>query len=63
VGDAVELVGPNTKPFAMEVPMMRTEAGEDLPEARTPQMLFKMQLPKPVPRFSILRRQVELSGK
>lgn len=63
VGDAVELVGPSTKPFAMEVPMMRTEAGEDLPEARTPQMLFKMQLPKPVPRFSILRRQVELSGK
>lgn len=62
-GGEVEIVGPATKPFVMTVPMMQTETGEDLPEARTPQMLFRMQLPKPVPKFSMVRRQVELSGR
>ncbi len=62
-GDALELVGPDTRPFAFEAPSMTDEKGEALDEPRTPQMVFKMQLPKAVPAYSILRHAVELSGK
>ena len=37
--------------------------GAALPEARTPQMKFYLQLPKQVPPMSILRRSVDLSAK
>lgn len=60
-GDRVEVVGPHMKPFEIRVPTMQDEEGNALLEARTPQMTFTMQLPKPVPSFSILRRAVELS--
>ena len=62
-GDQVELVGPDTRPFAFEAPVMKDEAGQSLDQPRTPQMVFRMQLPKPVPPYSILRRAVELSAK
>ena len=62
-GDTVEIVGPDTKPFSFTVPEMRSEAGETLTEPRTPQMTFTMQLPQPVPAYSILRRQADLSPK
>ena len=62
-GDTVEIVGPDTKPFSFTVPEMRNEAGEALTEPRTPQMTFTMQLPQPVPAYSILRRQADLSPK
>lgn len=62
-GDAVELVGPDTRPFAFEAPSMTDESGATLDEPRTPQMVFRMQLPHRVPAYSILRRQVELSAK
>ena len=42
---------------------MKDEAGQSLDQPRTPQMVFRMQLPKPVPPYSILRRAVELSAK
>ena len=63
VGDEVEIVGPDSKPFTMTVPMMKTEEGEELDCPRTPQMVFTMQLPKPVPAYSFVRHAVELSGK
>lgn len=63
MGDALELVGPRTRPFSLTAPMMQTESGEDLEEPRTPQMVFRMQLPDPVPPYSILRRAVELSAR
>ena len=63
VGDELELVGPDTKPFAFTVPPMRGEDGLELLEPRTPQMRFTMRLPRRVPPFSILRRRVELSGR
>ncbi len=63
VGDELELVGPDTRPFGFQAPMMKTEDGEDLAEPRTPQMIFKMQLPQAVPSFSIVRRAVALSAK
>ena len=63
VGDEVEIVGPDSKPFTMTVPMMHTAEGEELDCPRTPQMVFTMQLPKQVPAYSFVRHAVELSGK
>ena len=62
-GDSVELVGPDLRPFALTVPVMRDMDGNELVEPRNPQMEFTMQLPRPVPPYSILRRQAELSAK
>ena len=62
-GDELELVGPDTRPFVFNAPVMENMEGEALEEPRTPQMQFKMQLPKPVPAHSILRRSVDLSAK
>ena len=63
VGDKMELVGPDTRPFAMTVPMMQDLEGNALEEPRTPQMKFYMQLEKQVPPLSILRHSVDLSAK
>ena len=63
VGDNMELVGPDTRPFAMTVPMMQDLEGNSLEEPRTPQMKFYMQLEKQVPPLSILRHSVDLSAK
>lgn len=60
-GDEIEIVGPDLRPFAMIVPCMQDMEGNVLDEPRNPQMVFRMQLPKPVPAMSILRRAVELS--
>ena len=62
-GDELEVVGPDTRPFAFTVPMMETMEGDALEEPRTPQMQFNIQLPKQVPAHSILRRSVDLSAK
>ena len=62
-GDTVELVGPDTRPFSFQAPVMQGEDGTDLREPRTPQMVFRMQRPRPVPPYSILRRAVELSAQ
>jgi len=63
VGDEVEIVGPDCKPFTITVPMMHNAEGEELECPRTPQMVFTMQLPKQVPTYSFVRHAVELSGK
>ena len=62
-GDALEVVGPDLKPFAMIAGNMKDEKGEALEEPRTPQMKFYIQLPQQVPPFSVLRRSVDLSAK
>ncbi|MBQ4566019.1 MAG: U32 family peptidase [Oscillospiraceae bacterium] len=62
-GDTLEIVGPDLRPFAFEVPAMHDAEGAELTEPRNPQMVFTMQLPKQVPPFSILRHAVELSAK
>ena len=62
-GDPLECVGPDSKPFAFDAGAMADMEGIPLEQPRTPQMNFTMQLPKPVPPFSILRRAVELSAK
>lgn len=62
-GDEVELVGPDVKPISFQAPVMEDAEGNALLEPRTPQMTFRMQLPRPVPAYSILRHAVNLSGK
>lgn len=62
-GDALEVVGPDLRPFPITADHMTDEDGNPLLEPRTPQMLFYLQLPKAVPAFSILRRSVDLSAK
>ena len=61
--DAVEVVGPDTKPFSMTAPMMTDAEGLPLAEPKTPQMVFTMQLPRPVPPMSFIRHAVDLGGK
>ena len=63
VGDEVEVVGPDCRPFPMIVPMMYDADGFELPEPRTPKSVFKMKLPRQVPPLSFVRHKVELSGK
>ena len=62
-GDTVEIVGPDTKPFTVTVPVIHDTEGRELTEPKTPQMVFTMQLPRPVPPMSFVRHAVELSGK
>ncbi len=62
-GDELELVGPDTRPFAFTAPIMQDLEGNNLEEPRTPEMKFYIQLPKPVPALSMIRRSVDLSAK
>ena len=62
-GDALEVVGPDLRPFAVTAQEMRDADGMPLDEVRTPQSRFTLQLPKAVPPMSLLRRSVDLSAK
>ena len=62
-GDTLEAVGPDLRPYSFTVGSMSDSEGLPLEEPRTPQMAFTLQLPKPVPPLSILRRAVDLSAK
>ena len=62
-GDALEAVGPDMRPFSFTVPVMKDMDGNGLEEPRKPEMQFKLQLPQPVPDFTILRKAVDLSAK
>ncbi len=63
MGDEVELVGPGIRPFALTVPEMEAEDGLPLFEPRTPQSIFRMKLPRPVPPWTMVRRVKSLSAK
>ena len=62
-GDTIEIVGPDTKPFSMVAPVMQDENGLDIEAPRNPQMVFRMQLPRKVPAYSIVRHAVNLSAE
>ena len=62
-GMELEAVGPDLRPFPFTVGEMSNPDGTALDEPRTPQMQFYLQLPSPVPAFTILRRAVDLSAK
>ena len=61
--DALELVGPDTRPFAYEAGEMWDEENQSLEEPGKPEMKFALQLPKRVPAKSVIRRAVDLSAK
>ena len=63
IGDELEIVGPDLRPFSVTAGAMADMEGNPLEEPRTPQMKFTMQLPKPVPAMSMIRRSVDLSAK
>ena len=62
-GDALEVVGPDLRPFPIVAGNMRDMEGNPLEEPRTPQMKFTIQLPHQVPALSMIRRSVDLSAK
>ena len=62
-GDTLELVGPDLAAFSFQAPEMTDADGASLLQPRHPQMVFQIQLPRPVPPRSMLRRQVDLSAK
>ena len=63
VGDELEIVGPDLRPFTFHAADIRDEEGNVLEEPRHPEMKFTMQLPKQVPALSMIRRSVDLSAK
>ena len=63
VGDELEIVGPDLRPFTFHAQDIRDEEGNALEEPRHPEMKFTMQLPKQVPALSMVRRSVDLSPK
>ncbi len=63
VGDELEVVGPDLRPFTITAQDIRDEEGNALEEPRHPEMKFTMQLPKAVPALSMIRRSVDLSAK
>ena len=54
-GDTLEVVGPDTKPFTITAQPMVDSEGNTLTEVKTPQMVFRMRLPKQVPPMSFVR--------
>ena len=62
-GDALEVVGPDLRPFHITAEGMFDEEGNPLEEPKKPQMIFSIQLPKAVPAHSLIRRAVDLSAK
>ena len=60
-GDEIEVVGPGVAAFSFPAPMMTDADGFPLREPRTPQMVFRMQLPRPVPPLSFVRVRRENS--
>ena len=63
VGDELEVVGPDLRPFPITAQGLADLEGNTIDEARTPQMKFTMQLPRQVPVHSLIRRSVDLSAK
>ena len=63
VGDTLEAVGPDRKPFAFQVEAIEDEDGLPVTEPKTPRMVLRMKLPQPVPAWSILRIARDLSAK
>jgi len=62
-GDVLEVVGPDLRPFEITAGNMTDMEGNPLEEPRTPQMKFRIPLPKAVPAHSIIRRSCDLSAK
>ena len=55
VGEELELVGPDVAAIPFAAGPMEDESGCPIVQPRTPQMVFRMKLPRQVPPLSILR--------
>jgi len=62
-GEQLEVVGPDCKPESFAAVGMTDMDGVPLAEAKNPQMLFRMKLPRQTPAWSILRAARDLSAK
>ncbi len=62
-GETLELVGPDLRPVSLVARDLHDAEGTPVQEVRTPQAVFTMPLPQPVPAYSILRHKVDLSAK
>ena len=62
-GEALEVVGPDLRPYSITAGGMTDLDGNALCEVRTPEMKFCMNLGRQVPPLTILRHAVELSAK
>ena len=51
------------RPFSFQAPMVENEEGVLLAEPNRPGMAVRMQLPRPVPPYSLLRVARDLSEK
>ena len=58
-GDTLELLVPGEKPIEFQVGEMRNAEDEVVTYCPHPEMEIRMKLPKQVPPYSILRRQVD----
>ena len=56
-GDELELVGPGVRPVSFRVEGLADGDGLPIPEARKPQMPFRLRLPAQAPPLSLLRRK------
>ena len=56
-GDELELVGPGVRPVSFRVEGLTDGDGLPIPEARKPQMPFRLRLPVQAPPLSLLRRK------
>jgi putative protease len=63
VGEPLEVVGPDLRPFPFTAAGMTDPEGAPLEEPRTPQMKFQIPLGTQVPPLTVLRRSVDLSPK
>ncbi len=63
LGDTLEVTGPDFRPLTFIAQDIKNSDGEALEEPKTPQMRFTIQLPKPVPAHSVIRKKVDLSAK
>ncbi len=63
LGDALEVVGPDLRPFPIIAEGLTDMDANPQESPRTPQMAFKIQLPRQVPAHSLIRRAVDLSAK
>ena len=63
LSDQLEAVGPDMRPFSFDATGLLDTDRNALQEVRTPQMPFYIQLPHPVPPYTILRHAVNLSAK
>ena len=53
----LELVGPGVRPVSFRVEGLADGDGLPIPEARKPQMPFRLSLPVQAPPLSLLRRK------